>query len=78
MRVCCLRSLPSRGKVVVVGAGPAGVLASIYLAQQQYDVDVSCYALRTGHVHSVLIMRACRHHMSLGHHELPTLSCADI
>ena len=30
---------------MVVGAGPAGVLASMYLAQQQYDVDVrSCLA----------------------------------
>ena len=26
--------------MVVVGAGPSGVLASIYLAQQHYDVDV--------------------------------------
>ena len=36
---CCC-SMPSRGKVVVVGGGPAGVLAAIYLAQQQYNVEV--------------------------------------
>ncbi len=35
-----LCSMPSRGKVVVVGGGPAGVLAAIYLAQQQYNVEV--------------------------------------
>ncbi|KAK9905507.1 hypothetical protein WJX75_001138 [Coccomyxa subellipsoidea] len=30
----------ARGKVVVVGAGPAGTLAAIYLARQNYDVEV--------------------------------------
>ncbi|KAK9830441.1 hypothetical protein WJX72_011767 [[Myrmecia] bisecta] len=33
-------SVHSRGKAVVVGAGPAGSLIAVYLAQQNYDVEV--------------------------------------
>ena len=33
----------SRGKVVVVGAGPAGALSAIYLAKQSYDVEVKIF-----------------------------------
>ena len=31
----------TRGKVVIVGAGPAGALAAIYLAKQRYNVEAS-------------------------------------
>ena len=30
----------SCGKVVIVGAGPAGALSAIYLAKQNYSVEV--------------------------------------
>ncbi len=50
---------------MVVGAGPAGVLASIYLAQQQYDVDVSCCTTTLLHrSHGVLIMK---HAVTMSH-----------
>ena len=35
-----IRDGASKGKVVIVGAGPAGALSAIYLAKQNYDVEV--------------------------------------
>ena len=60
----------SRGKVVIVGAGPAGALSAIYLAKQNYDVEVKeCSACARpndalggyarGHAHTVRTAWAC-------------------
>ena len=50
----------SRGKVVIVGAGPAGALSAIYLAKQNYDVEVKESSACT-HPNDALGGYACRH-----------------
>ena len=60
----------SRGKVVIVGAGPAGALSAIYLAKQNYDVEVKECSARArpndalggyacGHEHTLRTAWAC-------------------
>jgi len=41
-----MSKVPSKEKIIVIGAGPVGALAALYAARRGNDIDV--YELRSG------------------------------
>ena len=60
----------ARGKVVVVGSGPAGALVAIYFAQHNYEVEVR--DTLAAKIHRCTMFTACRYDVLPCH---PHVSC---